>query len=152
MKKLAISALLVTMMASAGALELGISTSGTVHSGSNEPKHGYGLSLGQHFGPTSIAVEVDRLNSVDLTSTSIVGGYDVTKIAGATVTAKAGVSYLKTPYASGSDRYAGVVGAGVVVPVTTKVGITADYRYVKADSKASAFTGNTVLVGVAYAF
>ena len=147
MKKLAISALLVTMMASAGALELGISTSGTVHSGSNEPKHGYGLSLGQHFGPTSIAVEVDRLNSVDLTSTSIVGGYDVTKIAGATVTAKAGVSYLKTPYASGSDRY-----AGVVVPVTTKVGITADYRYVKADSKASAFTGNTVLVGVAYAF
>jgi opacity protein-like surface antigen len=152
MKKLLLATLLAGVIGSAGAVEVGV-VGGTDIVKGNHDRGTYGLTVGEHFGAFSVTAEGLREEKKDTNKFSLVGGYDVAKLGTATLTAKAGVTYLDQTALSSKDRYAGLVGAGVSIPVTTKIAATIDYRYqFKTNNANDAYTGNTVLVGAKYAF
>jgi len=152
MKKTLLAALLATLAISASALEIGVVGSGEFVKGSHNPVDGMGLTLGQHFGAFSATAEADRQSTTDVNKYSLVGGYDVATVAGVTVTAKAGVAYLDNQTLVHSNRYAGVVGAGVSYPVAKSIALTADYRYQADRNTVHQLDGSTVSVGAKYSF
>jgi opacity protein-like surface antigen len=153
MKKIAIASLLAFMAATAGAVEVGVVGGSDILTG-NHTRNTYGLTVGQHFGDFSVTAEALREDKYDTDKFSLVAGYDVTKLGTATLTAKAGVTYLdQAAIVDHNDRYVGLVGAGLTVPVTKQVGLTVDYRYqFKTDDANQKYSGNTVLVGAKYSF
>ena len=152
MKKTLLAALLATLAISASALEIGVVGTGEFVKGSHHPVDGMGLTLGQHFGLFSATVEADRQSTTNVNKFALVGGYDVATIAGITVTAKAGVAYLDNQTLVHSNRYAGVVGAGVSYPVAKSIALTADYRYQADRNAVHQLDGSTVSVGAKYSF
>jgi opacity protein-like surface antigen len=152
MKKVLVSALLAVSALGASALELGVVGTGEFVKGSHHPVDGMGLTLGQHFGAFSATVEADRESTTNVNKFALVGGYDVATVAGVTVTAKAGVAYLDNQTLVHSNRYAGVVGAGVSYPVAKSVALTADYRYQADRNTVHQLDGSTVAVGARYSF
>jgi opacity protein-like surface antigen len=150
MKKIAIAALMALAAATAGAVELGVNGSADSYNG--HTRDGFGLTVGEHFGAFSVTAGADRYIKNNMDKFSLVGGYDVTKLGTATLTAKAGVGFLDKQGINGSDRYVGLVGAGLTVPVTKQVGLTVDYRYQYGNDAAKPYNGNTVAVGAKYAF
>ena len=152
MKKTLLAALLATLAISASALEIGVVGTGEFVKGSHHPVDGMGLTLGQHFGAFSATVEADRQSTTNVNKFALVGGYDVATIAGVTVTAKAGVAYLDNQTLVHSNRYAGVVGAGVSYPVAKSIALTADYRYQADRNAVHQLDGSTVSVGAKYSF
>ena len=152
MKKTLLAALLATLAISASALEIGVVGTGEFVKGSHHPVDGMGLTLGQHFGAFSATVEADRESTTNVNKFALVGGYDVATIAGVTVTAKAGVAYLDNQTLVHSNRYAGVVGAGVSYPVAKSIALTADYRYQADRNAVHQLDGSTVSVGAKYSF
>jgi len=153
MKKIAIATVLAIMAASASAVEVGVVGGSDILNGDHD-RTTYGLTVGQHFGAFSASAEALREDKNNTDKFSLVGGYDVAKLGNATLTAKAGVTYLdQSAIKDHSNRYTGLVGAGVTVPVTKQVGLTVDYRYqLKTDDANKAYAGNTVLVGAKYSF
>jgi opacity protein-like surface antigen len=152
MKKVLAAALLAAFAMGASALELGVLGSGEFVKGSHHPVDGIGLTLGQHLGAFSAAIEADRKSTTNVNKFALVGGYDVATVAGVTVTAKAGVAYLDNQTLVHSNRYAGLVGAGVSYPVTKSVAVTADYRYQADRNTVHQLDGSTVSVGARYSF
>lgn len=153
MKKIALASLLAlaAVATSAQAVEVGV-VGGTDFL-NDGPNHGTaGLTVGQHFGPWSVAAEGLREVKGDTNKYNLLGGYDFAKFGSATFTAKAGVAYIDNSTLNASDRYAGVVGLGATLPVTSKVSATVDYRFQATDDAAKKFQGNTVLVGLKYGF
>jgi len=153
MKKIAIASLLLLAVVSANAVEIGMTGS---YDGTKHDHAGYGLTLGEHFGKAGITAGFDRYSDNKLNKYSLVGGYDITKIGSATLTAKAGAVYLDqeagAKYSSDRQGYAGLVGAGVTVPVTKAVSVTADYRYQADRNTVHQLDGSTVSVGAKYSF
>jgi len=152
MKKTLLATLLATLAFASSALEIGVVGGGEFVKGSHKPVDGMGLTLGQQFGAFSATVEADRQSTTNVNKFALVGGYDVATVAGVTVTAKAGVAYLDNQTLVHTNRYAGVVGAGVSYPVTKSVAVTADYRYQADRNTVHQLDGSTVLVGAKYAF
>jgi opacity protein-like surface antigen len=152
MKKTLLAALLAKLAISASALEIGVVGSGEYVKGSHTPEDGMGLTLGQHFGAFSATVEADRQSTTNVNKYSLIGGYDVATVAGATVTAKAGVGYNDNQTVIHSNRYFALVGAGISYPVTKAVAVTADYRYQADRNPVHQLDGSTVLVGAKYSF
>lgn len=147
-KKILLVATLMSMFSMAQAVEVGVTGSQDF---ANNDRNGYGLTVGEHFGAFSATVGFDTYSETSkLNKFSLVGGYDVTKIGSATLTAKAGVAFLDQK--AEGDGYAALVGAGVSIPVTTNVAATADYRYQTGQSRVSTLNGGSVLVGAKYAF
>jgi opacity protein-like surface antigen len=153
MKKIAIATVLAIMAASASAVEVGVVGGSDIVTG-NHDRATYGLTVGQHFGDFSVTAEALREDKYNTDKFSLVGGYDVTKLGTATITAKAGATYLdQSAIVQHHDRYVALAGVGVTVPVTSKVGLTVDYRYqFKTEDANKAYSGNTVLVGAKYSF
>jgi opacity protein-like surface antigen len=148
MKKIAIASLFALVAATASAVEVGVTASEDF---ANKDRSGGGVTLGEHFGKFSVTAGFDRYSKGnDLDKYSVVGGYDVTKIGTATLTAKVGAAYLNQK--TGSDGYAALVGAGVSIPVTSKVSATVDYRYQAGQSRVNNLNGSSVLVGAKYSF
>jgi opacity protein-like surface antigen len=153
MKKIAIATLLALAAVSASAVEVGVNGS---YDGTKHDHAGYGLTVGEHFDKFSATAGFDRYGDNNLNKYSLVGGYDVAKVGSATVTAKVGTVYLdqeagKT-YSKDRNGWAGLVGAGISVPVTKAVSATVDYRYQAGQSRVKDLNGSTVLVGAKYAF
>ena len=153
MKKIAIATMFALVAATASAVEVGVTGS---YDGTKHDHAGYGLTLGQHFGDFSATAGFDRYSDNNLNKYSLVGGYDVAKIGTATLTAKVGAVYLdqeagKT-YSKDRTGYAGLVGAGISIPVTKAVSATVDYRYQAGQSRVNDLNGSTVLVGAKYSF
>ena len=153
MKKIALATLLAmtAIATTAQAVEVGV-VGGTDFVDGRNDRGTFGLTVGQHFGAFSVTGEADREIKSNTNKYSLVGGYDVAKFGTATFTAKAGVAYLDNAAVNNSNRYVGLVGAGVTIPVTTKVSATVDYRYQDGSDTAKKFNGNTVLVGAKYSF
>lgn len=147
-KKILLVATLMSMFSMAQAVEVGVTGSQDF---ANNDRNGYGLTVGEHFGAFSATAGFDTYSETSkLNKFSLVGGYDVTKIGSATLTAKVGVAFLDQK--AEGDGYAALVGAGVSIPVTTNVAATADYRYQTGQSRVSTLNGGSVLVGAKYAF
>lgn len=149
MKKFAIASILAIAALSASAVELGVNGSRDF---ANADRNGYGVTIGQKFGAFSATAGFDRYTkgAVDLDKYTIVGGYDVAKVAGATITAKAGVAYLQPQ--SGQTGYAGLVGVGASYPLTNKLSATVDYRYQAGQTRVESLDGSTVSAGLKYSF
>ena len=137
---------------SAQAVEVGVNASRD-YGFSPSDTNGGGITIGQKFGATGVTAGWDRYttNGVGQNKWSVVGSYDVTKVAGATVAVKAGAAYLDNS-GSTADGYAVLVGAGVSYPLTKELAATVDYRYQAGQDRVKQFDGNTVAVGLKYSF
>jgi len=152
MKKIALATLLALAAATASAVEVGI-VGGTDFLTNGGNRGTGGVTIGQHFGDFSVSAEGLREIKGNTDKYNLLAGYDFAKFGSATFNVKAGVAYIEnTTITNHNDRYAGVVGAGVAVPVTSKIDATVDYRYTDTRDAASKFQGNTVLVGARYSF
>lgn len=150
MKKLLLTTLFLASL-SAGAVEVGISGNADMYTTRGlRTRDGVQLTVGEHFDKFSVTAGLYRENKSSLDKYSLVGGYDVTKFGTATVTAKAGVVYNRPDV--GTTGYGGVVGAGVNVPITNKIAMTADYAYMANQKKVNNLDSNNVSVGIKYAF
>lgn len=147
MKKLAIMAALAVATISASALEVGVRGTHNVDAVGDS----VGVTVGQKFGAFGVEGAFDRSTRgvSNVNKYSLVGGYDMVKVAGITVTPKAGVSFID---ASGVNGYAASVGVGASLPLTKKVSLVADYAYQRGQERVRAFNGNLVSAGVKVAF
>ena len=149
-KKILLVTMLMSMFSMAQAVEVGVTGSQDY---ANRDRQGLGFTVGEHFGAFSVTAGFDTYSETSkLNKYSLIGGYDVTKIGSATLTAKAGVAYLDQRAKGAVDGYAALVGAGVSIPVTTNVAATVDYRYQTGQSRVDGLNGSSVLVGAKYAF
>jgi len=149
MKKIAIASLLALAAISASAVEVGV-TAARDYAGAD--RDAYGITLGQTFGKVGVTTSFDRAtkgaNNQD--RYTVVGSYDVAKVGPATVAVKAGGAYLNNQ--TSADGYALLVGAGVSVPVASKVSLGLDYTRQYGQDRVQAQDGNRLTASVKYAF
>lgn len=180
MKTLLIATAIMLSAATASALEVGLTAGNNYAknsaSRSHEPIIGpmtwsngtdrteYGITIGEKFGKVGITAGFARSNGgtpVTISTDgpykdqvqnrySLVGGYDVAKIAVITITPKLGVAYLDN--ARDTDGYAMTVGIGATIPVTKQISLIADYARQYGQDRVNQFNGNRVAVGVSYKF
>ena len=151
MKKIALATLLALAVGSASAVEIGLTAQRDY---SQTPdRNGFGLTVGEHFGKTSVTAGFERYtqNANDTNRYSIVGGYDVAKFGDVTITPKIGVAYLDPT--TSSNGWQASVGVGASYAVTKNVALTADYRYQTAlQTRVDNFNGNVISAGVKVGF
>ena len=153
MKKLAIMAILAIAAISASATDLGLRAGRIGGVDTNAAGiAAVGVTVGQQFGVYGAELAFDRANvgTTNLDRYSLVGSYDVTKIAGATVALNAGAAYIRPTI--GTDGYAALVGVGISYPLTKTVSLVADYAYQAGQARVNAYNGNTVSIGTKYSF
>jgi len=145
--KLTLAALLFAV-GTAQAVELGINGSRDT---ANTDRSGFGFTIGQKYDKVGVTAGFDRYKSgVDLDKYSVVGSYDVANIGKSTVAVKVGIAYLDQKGAA--DGYAGLMGAGISMPITSSLAATVDYRYQAGQSRVSSLDGSTVSAGLKYSF
>ena len=149
MKKLLLVATLLAAFGSAQAIDLGI-TAGRDYAVPHS--NDYGISVGQQMGKYSLTAEVESVKHVGLKEVryDLIGGYDLYSFKGNTLTAKVGGAYIKDEGVKAG--YAGLVGAGLTIPVTKNVALTADYRYQQTQKRIDTYTGNSVAAGIKVSF
>ena len=111
------------------------------------------LSVGQKVtDKIGIEASVERADRGDNDQIryGVTGSYDITKVAGVTLSGKVGAAYLDNQYSQ--NGWVGTVGVGASYPLTKAFALTADYRYQRGEGKVDAFNGNTVLAGVKLSF
>ena len=145
----------VLMVASGlvSAVELGVVGGGV--SGSNAGGIA-GVTVGEKFGKFNATAGFARGWQETTTSDrwTLVGGYDIAKVAGVTITPKVGYAYLDNSSSKNNSNVpsasVALVGVGASLPVTKQIAVTADYAY--QISKTSANAGNVMTAGVKYSF
>ena len=149
MKKLAIASLLSMAAISASAVEVGV-TAARDYAGAD--RDAYGITLGQSYGKLGVTAGFDRAikgaNNQD--RYTVVGSYDVAKFGSATVAVKAGGAYMNNQ--TSADGYALLVGAGVSMPVASKVSVGLDLTRQYGQDRVNTFDGNRLTANVKYAF
>lgn len=148
MKKLAIIAILASISAAASATDIGLRVG---RNGGTETNNA-GVTIGQSYGALGAEAAFDRstVGVVNVDRYSLLGSYEVAKVAGATVAVKAGAAYIDP--ARGHDGFAALVGVGASYPVTKKVSVVADYAFQEGQTRVRGYNGNTVSAGVKYSF
>jgi opacity protein-like surface antigen len=149
MKKIVLIAALLSAFSVAQAMDLGF-VGGRDYAipHSND----YGITLGKQFGKYSLTGEVESVKHTGLKEVryDLIGGYDLYKFKGNVLTAKIGGAYIKDEGVK--SGYAGLVGAGLTIPVAKNVALTADYRYQQTQKRIDTFTGNSVTAGIKVSF
>ena len=112
-----------------------------------------GAYVGQQFGKFDVSVGVDRFgpktDKADLYSANV--GYNVLNVGTAKVVASVGVGELSPKV--GKNGTALLAGAGLEVPFTKNLALTADYRFVDTrDTDVKAYRGGDVIVGLKASF
>jgi opacity protein-like surface antigen len=150
MKKIAIASLIALAATAASALEIG--TTVTRDYSGAENRNGGGITLGQQFGKVSVTGGFERFTkgANDQNRYSVVAGYDMVKLGHVTITPKVGAAYLNNQV--GADGYAMTVGAGASMPITKTVSVGLDVARQYGQDRVKSSDGNTVTVGVKYAF
>ena len=152
MKK-SLFALLMVVSGLTSAAEVGINAGGI--SGGNAGGI-VGVTVGDHFGKFSVDAGFAQ-GWQDVTTTNrwtLVGGYDIAKVAGVTITPKVGYAYLNNSSTTSANRTpsasAALVGVGASYPITKEIAATADYAYQFTGNSNN--TGNVLTAGVKYSF
>lgn len=152
MKKSLLATLLV-ISGAVSAAEVGINAGGI--SGSNAGGI-VGVTLGDHFDKFSVeAGFAQGWQQVTTTNRwTLVGGYDIAKVAGVTITPKVGYAYLNNSSTTSINRTpsasAALVGVGATFPITKEVAATADYAYQFTGNSNN--IGNVLTAGLKYSF
>ena len=147
--KLALVALMLA--GSAQAIEVGVTANRDYSQ--NPDKNGFGVTVGEHFGKTSVTGGFERYtqNSNDTNRYSLVAGYDVAKFGDVTITPKVGVAYLNPT--TTENGWQATAGVGASYALTKSVALTADYRYqTSLQSRVDNFNGNVVSAGLKFSF
>jgi outer membrane autotransporter protein len=149
MKKIVIASLIALSAVSANALEVGI-TESRDYAGAN--RNGVGITVGQTFGRFGATTGIEKFTQGknDQNRYSLIGSYGVGAVGPSKVSFKGGVAYLDNQ--RGADGSAWVVGAGVAIPVTTKVSATLDLTRQFGQDRVKSFDGNKVTAGLTYSF
>lgn len=149
MKKILLATLLVAAVSAASALEVGVNTSRTY---AGNDRTAYGVTLGGKVAGVDVTAGYDHYASTTNPQDryTVVGAYPLTKVGPVSLAAKGGVAYLNNKL--GADGYAALVGVGATLPVAKNVSLVADYAYQGGQKRVEAFNGNTLSVGVKYAF
>lgn len=149
-KGILLVALMASFAANAADLKTEIGFTGSRDT-ANSDRSGYGFTIGQKYDKIGLTAGFDRYTSgTDLNKYSVVGSYDVANIGKATVAVKAGFAYLDQK--GSTDGYAGLMGAGISMPVTSNLAATVDYRYQAGQSRVSSLDGSTISAGLKYSF
>lgn len=147
--KLTLVAALLAASGIASAIEVGINA-GRSFTGTD--RNSTGITIGQKTGVVGIEAGFDAFRSgVDQNRWSLIGSYDVTKVAGATVAVKAGGAWLDNKGTT-SDGYIALVGAGASYPLNKQLALTADYKYQIGQKRVDQFNGSNVTAGLKYSF
>lgn len=115
-----------------------------------------GVTVGEKFGKFGADAGFARGWQNNNTSDrwSLVGGYDIAKVAGITITPKVGYVYLDNSSTNASNNTpstsAYLVGVGASLPVTKQVAVTADYAYQSSANRNN--IGNVLTAGLKYSF
>lgn len=115
-----------------------------------------GITVGDHFGKFSVDAGLARGWQHNNTSDrwTLVGGYDIAKVAGVTITPKVGYAYLANSSTNASNRTpsasAALVGVGASLPITKTISATADYAYQASKNRNN--EGNIITAGLKYSF
>lgn len=148
MKKVLIAAALVGSFTAAQAAEVGVYTGRNYDTGQNVV--GITAPLTKAFG-ANITVGADRtISGPDVNRFNATAGYTVGKIAGVSITPKAGVAYVARDGAQ--DGLVGLYGVGAALPINKQVALFADYAYQKGQSKVGDLDGSIVTFGLNFKF
>lgn len=115
-----------------------------------------GVTVGEHFGPVGVDAGFARGWQQVTTSDrwTLVGGFDVAKVYGITITPKVGYAYLNNSSTVSYDRTpsasAGLVGVGASYSISKDVALTGDYAYQFSGNSRN--EGNVLTAGVKYNF
>lgn len=144
MKKLVIATVIAAAATAATAVEVGVTESHDVTANRNS----VGVTVGNKYGPVGITAGFDRSTAgvADQNRYSLVSSYDLVKVGSATVDARAGIAYVDNQ--RGWDGYAGLVGVGASVPLTSTVSATVDVTRQFSDTGDN----NRVTAGLKYKF
>ena len=147
--KLTLVAALLAVSSIASAVEIGINAG---RSFSDTDRNSTGITVGKKTGPVGIEAGFDAFRTgTDQNRWSLIGSYDVTKVAGATVAVKAGGAWLDNKGTT-SDGYTALVGAGASYPLNKQLALTADYKYQIGQKRVDQFNGSNVTAGLKYSF
>ena len=146
-------ALIAALLAvgTAQAVELGVTTQRDYSQ--NPDRNGFGLTVGEHFGKTSVTGGFERYtqNNNETNRYSLVAGYDVANFSGVTITPKVGVAYLNPT--TTDNGWQATVGVGASYALTKNVALTADYRYqTSLQTRVDSFNGNVISGGLKFSF
>jgi hypothetical protein len=153
MKKLVIMAVLAAAAFAASATEIGVRYSSGFTGSGDKQGESTGIVVNQPVGKgigAELAFDRSVTGPAKVDRYSALATYDVAKVAGVTVTAKAGGAYVQPT--GGTEGYALVAGVGVSYPVYKTVSLVADYSYQLGQDRVQRFDGNTVSVGVKVGF
>lgn len=153
MKKFAIMAILASAALVASATEIGGRYGSSFAASGDKQGESTGLVVNQPVTAgvgAELAFDRSATGPATVDRYSALATYDVTKVAGATLTVKAGGAYVQPT--GGIDGYALVAGAGVSYPLTKAVSLVGDYSYQLGQDRVKSFDGNRVSVGVKFGF
>lgn len=153
MKKLVIMAILAATSIAASATEIGGRYSSGYASNGDKQGESTGIVVNQPVGAgigAELAFDRSATGPAKVDRYSALATYDVAKVAGVTVTAKAGGAYVQPNV--GTEGYALVAGVGVSYPVYKAVSLVADYSYQLGQDRVKGLDGNKVSVGVKVGF
>ena len=144
MKKIALATILAVAVSTAQAAEVGVNAGWDNAGKKGDSTLGLSASLPLH-GPYGVAVELDKRS--ELNRFGVLGTYDVTKVLGASVVAKAGLASVDPD--RGNNVTLAQVGVGATLPLVDKLSLTADYRYQIGEGS---WDGSRVFAGFVYKF
>lgn len=149
MKKIVIASLMILSAMAANALEISVTGSRDY---AKVDRNGVGITVGQAFGQIGATAGIERFTqgANDQNRYSLLGSYNLPNTGPAKISVKGGVAYLDNQ--SGADGAAWVAGAGVAIPVTTKVSATLDLTRQFGQTRVNSFDGNKVTAGLKYSF
>ena len=148
MKKLAIAALLATMVTAASAWEIG------VVGGKNygQDRNFGGVTIGQNFGKFGVEAGFERSTDgyQQQNTWTGIGSYYLGSQYGVGLALKAGAAYIDPEYTQ--NGWAMRAGAGVSYPLASNWSIGADYAYQWAQAAISKQSGNNLSINTKYSF
>ena len=144
MKKIALATILAVAVSTAHAADVGVNAGWDNAGKKGDSTLGLSVSLPLH-GPYGLAVELDKRS--ELNRFGVLGTYDVAKVLGASVVAKAGLASVDPD--RGNNVTLVQVGVGATLPLVDKLSLTADYRYQIGEGS---WDGSRVTAGFTYKF
>jgi outer membrane autotransporter protein len=144
MKKIALATILAVAVGTAQAADVGVNAGWDDAGKKGDSTLGLSVSLPVQ-GPYGLAVELDKRS--DLNRFGVLGTYDVAKVLGASVIAKAGLASVDPD--RGNNVTLVQVGVGATLPLVDKLSLSADYRYQIGEGS---WDGSRVFAGFVYKF
>lgn len=130
--------------ASAQAADIGVYTGRNYDTGQNLV--GITAPVTKLLG-AQVTVGADRtISGPDVNRFNATAGYTVGKVAGVSITPKAGIAYVARDGAQ--DGLVGLYGVGAALPINKQVSLFADYAYQKGQSKVGDLDGSIVSFGL----